>query len=132
MQKNTFQNRKEAGPITRPATSAEIAEQMRSIIVDAGGGRGMGETYDQMVWRAARALGLTFARAWSYFYFKVKNPPAADYLSVTDRWRQIALDRQLAEHYQDLLTMKANAHERICAAAPVGPDEDGGWLRLDG
>ena len=119
--------------MTRSITAPEVAEQMRSMIVDAGGGRGMGETYEQMVWRAARALGLPFARAWSYFYRKVKNPPAAEYLSVTGRWKQIALDRQLAERQQTLCSQHEKAHERIrAAAAAVVPDEDGGWLHPHG
>ena len=67
MQKNSFRNQQEVKDMTHSASAADVAEDIRNMIVDAGGGRGMGETYEQMVWRAARALGMRFARAWSVF-----------------------------------------------------------------
>jgi hypothetical protein len=76
-------------------TAIDYVEEARQCVLEIGGGRPAGDTYERMLWRVVERTGLTYVRAWKLFYRKVRHPNAVemDLLRIA-RDRQKALIKQ--------------------------------------
>lgn len=79
-----------------PAVSAaDVAEEMRTAVMEAAGRREWSDTIDLMLWRAAQRLGISHRRARAFWQREAKAITATEYLTV--KQRIAALQARIAE-----------------------------------
>lgn len=66
-------------------TADEVMSEVRTAVRDTVGPRSPGETIERSIERAAFRLGISYSRAWAYWYGKVRNVPADEYLNIRAR-----------------------------------------------
>ena len=96
-------------------TADEVVEQMRTLVIDNMGDRAPGETIQSCLDAAARRLGISYARAWSYWYGRVRRVPAEEYENArrraleNERLKLEQLRQEIAEREQRIAQMDAEA-----------------------
>ena len=63
----------------------QVLEEVRTTVRDTVGPRSPGETIERALERAAHRLGISYARAWSYWYGRVRQVPAEELLNIRAR-----------------------------------------------
>lgn len=66
-------------------TADQVMSEVRTAVRDTVGPRSPGETMERAIERAAFRLGISYSRAWAYWYGKVRNIPADEYLNIRAR-----------------------------------------------
>lgn len=66
-------------------TADGVLHEMRSALVQVAGSREPGETIERWLERAARRLGIPYARAFNYWHRRVRRVDAVEYLAVQRR-----------------------------------------------
>jgi len=66
-------------------TADEVMAEVRTAVKDTVGPRSPGETMERALERAAYRIGISYSRAWAYWYGKVRQIPADEYLNIKAR-----------------------------------------------
>lgn len=66
-------------------TADDVVSEVRTTVRDTVGPRPPGETIERAIERAAHRLGISYARAWSYWYGRVRHVPAEELLNIRVR-----------------------------------------------
>jgi hypothetical protein len=67
------------------ATADDVIAEVRTTVRDTVGPRSPGETIERALERAAHRLGISYSRAWSYWYGRVRLVPAEELLNIRAR-----------------------------------------------
>lgn len=100
------------------ATADEVMREMRGALVQAAGSRAPGETIERWLERGARQLGITYARAYNFWHFRVRRVDAVEYLAIQRRAQAHASARIRALR-AELASLEGTSIAHV-AAAPVG------------
>ena len=98
-------------------TADDVVDEMRSLVVANMGDRAPGETIQRCLETAARNLGISYARAWSYWYRRVRKVPAeelenARIRNLENERRHIArLRQEIAERENRIAQMQVAARK---------------------
>lgn len=85
MPNKPLNSRKKALDAMTEVTADDIRAQVRTLMVDVGGPRRPGETMQRWIDRAGRAIGLTYARAYSVWYGRVISLAAEEIDNIRRR-----------------------------------------------
>lgn len=66
-------------------TAHDVVAEVRTTVRDTVGPRFPGETIERALERAATRLGISYSRAWAYWYGKVRQVPAEELLNIRAR-----------------------------------------------
>lgn len=103
-------------------TADEVVREMRGSLIEVAGSRAPGETIERWLERAARRLGITYARASNYWHCRVRRVDAAEYLTIQRRAQAHALQR-IKNLRAELALLEAHATAQE-TSAPVEAASD--------
>lgn len=106
MLKNSLHSRKKACDAMTEVTADDIRAQVRTLMVDVAGPRRAGENMKGWIGRAARALGLPYARAYSVWYGRVCRLGAEEIDNVR-RQAWLSLEQVEARATEELAGLRA-------------------------
>ena len=87
------------------ATADDVMREVRSAVVDTAK-CSPGETVQRRLEQAAYRLGISYSRAWAYWYQKVRNVPAEEYLQIKGKADAVRR-RRIEELRQEIARLEA-------------------------